>query len=173
MDIYRKDPIPVIYTELNFVRASKESVLMDHPDDRSYLQRTQRVAAGHDCVSTLGKLYQLTIKASFPDDILERDCTTGDLIKWQYYYWKLWDAETLVEERELPAEAIPLEGTRIDQVFLDSIAQAKSCLPWLRTAQDASNSGDYKGYEISNNTATKIEQYEKSLIARLKLNNIK
>lgn len=173
MDIYRKRPIPAIYTELNFVRASKEHVLRDHPDNRSYLQRIQRVAAGQDCVSTLGTLYQLTIKASFPDDILERNCTTWSQIKWRYYYWKLWDAETLIVERELPTEAISLEGTGINRVFLNSIAQPKSCLPWLRTAQDALNSGDYQGYEISNNTAAKIEQYEKSLIARLKLNNIK
>ena len=169
MDIYRKDPIPVIYTELNFVRASKECVLWTIRTTDPICNESSALLLV-TIVCQPGKVVSLTIKASFPDDILE---PVQLLIKWQYYYWKLWDAETLVEERELPAEAIPLEGTRIDQVFLDSIAQAKSCLPWLRTAQDASNSGDYKGYEISNNTATQIEQYEKSLIARLKLNNIK
>ena len=173
MDIYRKIPIPAIYTQLDYVRASNLCILMDHPDDKPNLEKIQRVAAGDVCVSTLDGPVQLIIKASFPDDILERNGTTWDRIEWQYYCWKLWDAENLVVDHEPPAESVSLEEVGINQEFLDSLAHPTSCIDWLHTTQDAYDSGDYKGYELSNNTETKIKQYEKPLIARLKLNNMK
>src|SRR5687767_13125324 len=119
MDAYRKNPVPVIYTQLDFVRAAPPCLLADCPDDLPLLQQLQSIAAGHTCVSTLESPYQMIVKVSFPDDILSRDGTTGILIRWHCYHWKLWDAESLITGRQ-PAEAIHPTNAGIDLTFLGS-----------------------------------------------------
>lgn len=172
MDAYRKNPVPVIYTQLDYVRAAPPSRLADCLDDLPLLKQLQNVAAGHTCVSTLESPHQLIVKVSFPGDLLSRDGTTGKVIQWRFYYWKLWDAESLVTGLR-PAEAVHPINAGIDHASIDSLAHPTSCLPLLRTTKDALDSGYRKGYELDAKTAKDIERVEKKLIARTKLTAMK
>ncbi len=136
MITYRQTTVPVIYTKLKFMRASWPSILADCPDDLPLLQQIQSVAAGHACVSKLERSYQLIVKAEFPDDILERNGSSNEVIEWRSYYWKLYDAQSLVTDRDPPAEAIHIDKAGINTQFLDSLAHPKSCLPMLRATQN-------------------------------------
>lgn len=168
MDAYRKKPIPVIYTQLGFVRASSPCILADCADDLPLLQKLQRVAVGDHCVSELEVPHVLIVKAEFPDDILTRDGSTGDVVTWRKYYWKLWDAESYVTGCQ-PAEAVDSTNAGIDTNFLDSLAHPTSCLPMLRKTEHAFSSGTQKGYQLRSETAAAIDQGEKTLIARIEL----
>lgn len=170
MDAYRKKPIPVIYTQLGFVRASSACILADCADDLPFLQKLQRVAAGDHCVSELEAEpeHELIVKVEFPDDILTRDGSTGDVVTWRQYFWKIWDAESYVT-RSRPAEAVNATNAGIDTDFLRLLAHPTSCLPWLRKTEQAFASGAQKGYQLRSETATAIDQSEKPLIARIEL----
>jgi len=167
MDVYRQSPVPVIYTQLEFVRAPSTCLLADCADDLTLLNLLQRVAAGHACVSELESPHTLILKAEFPDDILDRSGTTGEVIEWRVFQWKLWDAESLVTHSQ-PAEAVHPTNAGITPEFLNSLAHPKSCLPLLRTTQKVFDSGKRKGYQLSSETTAKIEGIEKPLIATTK-----
>ena len=172
MDAYRKKPVPAIYTELGFVRASSPCRLADCPDDISLLRQIQNIAAGHACVSELEIPHQLIIKAEFPDDILTRTGSSGDVIVWKFYHWKLWDAESLVTGAE-PAEAVRPTKAGIEDHLLQSLAHPTSCLPFLRMTEEAFDSGGRQGYTLRSEVAFKLKQLEKPLIARIKLRAMK
>lgn len=172
MDAYRKKLVPAIYTQLGFVRESTPCRFVDCPEDISHLRQYQEIAAGHHCVSKIETEWQLIIKAEFPDDIRARTGTSGDLIIWKYYHWKIWDAESLVTGAK-PAEAVDPTNAGIEDHFLESLAHPTSCLPLLRLAEERFDSGDRKGYTLSSEVAFKLKQLEKPLIATIKLRRAK
>ena len=95
---------------------------------------------------------------------------SGALIKWHVFYWKLWDAESLVTDQR-PAEAVRLANSGIDITVLDSLAHPTSCLPMLRQTQTlfTSERGMYQGYKLNEQTAAVIEEIEQRLFAGIKL----
>ena len=167
MNVYRKKPLPAIYTRLRFVRKASNFTLADCPDDLPYLQQLQRVVAG-ECLSQLERPYWLFVKAEIPDDIVTRDGTSNTNIKWRVFYWKLWDAESLVTHSK-PAEAVHLADAGIDIDFLDGLAHPTSCLSMLHQTQILLESH----YELALNRAEDINKIEKPLIANLKLIELK
>lgn len=175
MDVYRKNPVPVIYTHIEFVRAPCPRMRADCRDDLPLLQQLQSIAAGHACVSVLecDSPHTLIVKAEFPDDILSRDGTSGQVIEWRVFQWKLWDAESLLTNRHPPAEAVHPAVAGIDPEFLESLADPSSCLKMLRETEDTFDSGTRKGYELHPETADAIAVIEKQLIARLNLKSMK
>ena len=174
MDVYRKNPVPAIYTQLRFVRASGPCILADCPEDLPLLKQIQNIAAGNACVSDLETrpAHEIIVKVAFPDDILARTGDSSDAIRWKCYYWKMWDAESLVTGIE-PAEAMDSTDSGIDESFLDSLAHPTSCLPWLRMTEEAFDHSGRKGYTLTNEMASQLEQQEKPLIAQCKLSAMK
>ena len=176
MDVFRKEPIPAIYTELGFVRKSAPFILADCPEDLSRLRQLQSVATGEVCVSELEWLYTFFVKAELPDDIATRDGSSDNILKWRVFYWKLWDAESLVKGSR-PTEAISYENAGIDADFLDSLIHPISCLPMLRETQNlfepANGKDKDKGYELKQETLVAIKRIEKPLIASVKLRTMK
>ena len=168
MEVYRKNPIPVIYTELGFVRAAPPSILADCPEDLPRLQLLQSVAGGQSCVSELERPYWLIVKAELPDDIFVRNGNSWEVIEWRVYFWKLWDAESLVNDSQ-PAEAIRLADAGVNAQFLNSLAHPTSCLPMLRETQKVFG----EGYKLRPKTVAALERIETPLIAGLKLNTMK
>jgi len=83
MEVYRKNPVPVIYTELGFVRAAPPSVLADCPEDLPRLQLLQSVAGGQSCLSELERSHWLIVKAELPDDIFARTGKSWDVVEWR------------------------------------------------------------------------------------------
>ena len=174
MDVYRKEPLPAIYTELGFVRKSAPFILADCPEDLSSLRKLQSVAAGDACVSKLEWSHTFFVKAELPDDIATRDGSSDTVIKWRVFYWKLWDAQSLVKDSR-PTEAISYEDAGIDADYLDSLAHPTSCLSMLRQTQNLfeSDNGRSKGYELKSGMVAAIKEIEKPLIASVKLRTIK
>lgn len=175
MNVYRKEPLPAIYTRLGFVRKfATYGFLADCPEDLSHLRELQSVVAGNACISSLERDYMLFVKADFPDDILTRDGSSDDVIKWGVFCWKLWDAESLVKDSR-PTEAISYEDAGIDADYLDSLAHPTSCLPMLRETQKLfeSANGRDKGYELNPKRAADIKEIEKQLFASIKLRAMK
>ena len=171
MDAYRKEPVPAIYTQLEFVRASR-GILADCFEDVPNLKRIQNIVRGVASISELESPHEIIVKAEFPDNIL---CLTGDSdkpIEWRYYYWKLWDAECLVG-RFPPAEAIDPRDAGIDDLFLDSLGDPTSCLPLLRKTEEVFNNGGRKGYTLTQDMASQLAQLEKPLFARYRLKAMK
>ena len=168
MDIYRKNPVPAIYTWLPFVRASLPRLLADCPDDKARLEQIQNVATGRACVSDLESPTEIIVKAEFPDNILERTYDSGEGIKWTCCYWKLWDAEFLLTGIE-PAEAVCLMDAGIDELFFDALADPTSCIPFLRKVEGVFP----KGYSLSSETAAKLEEHENPIIAQVELKAMK
>jgi 5-methylcytosine-specific restriction endonuclease McrA len=172
MDIYRQQSLPVIYTHLPFIRYVSNAVLADLPEDKYWLEQLKMVASGKRCISVLERPHELIMKGSFPDDILQRDGTTGDLITWQYYYWKLWDVESFINQ-DKPSEAIPLEQTGIGPSNLETLASDTSCVPLLKKCQAMFDYGDYKGYCLTKDAEGKLIEYENRMIAALQLHRMK
>ncbi len=175
MNVYRKEPLPAIYTILGFVRKfATYGLLADCPEDLPRLRELQSVVAGDACISSLERDYMLFVKAEFPDDILTRDGSSDDVIIWGVFYWKLWDAESLVKDSR-PTEAISYEDAGIDADYLDSLAHLTSCLPMLRETQTLfeSDNGKYKGYELKPKRVAAIKEIEKQLFASIKLQKMK
>ena len=176
MDAYRKSPIPVIYTELGFVRAAPPSILADCPKDLPRLQLLQSVARGQSCVSELERSsafersHWLIVKAELPNDIFAWTGNTWKVIEWRVYFWKLYDAEFLVNVSDPhPAEARSLADAGINTQFLNSLAHPTSCLPMLRETQKLFG----EGYKLRQETAVALERIETPLIARLKFGTMK
>ncbi len=175
MDVYRKEPLPAIYTKLGFVRKfATFGWLADCPEDLTCLRELQSVVAGDACISSLEYDYMLFVKAVFPNDIQARDGSSDDVIKWGVFYWKLWDAETLVKDSR-PAEAVSYEDAGINYEFLDSLAHPTSCLPMLRETQKLfeSDNGKNKGYELKPERVSAIKEIEQQLFASFKLRKMK
>ena len=132
MDVYRKKPLPVIYTQLGFVRKSGLFIRADCPEDLPDLQKLQTIVAGAACVSEIEWSYGLFVKLTeIPDSVPRLDGTSDAVIQWRVFYWKLGDAESLVTDSR-PAEAVPLMDAGISTNFLESLAHPISCLPMLR-----------------------------------------
>jgi hypothetical protein len=104
---YRQHKFPVIYTELTFVREWSPSLLADCAEDLGWLNQLKEVASGKQCVSALEHPHVFLVTCEFPDDILERDGTTGDVLEWSSYGWKTYDVENLFISDMEPGEAIP------------------------------------------------------------------
>ena len=173
MDVYRKKPLPAIYTQLGFVRESGPFLIADCPEDLPRLQQLQKIVAGNACLSEIEWSHAFFVKAAaIPDDVLIRDGTSDAVIKWVVFYWKLYDAESLVTDHR-PSEAVRLATAEISTDFLDSLAHPTSCLPMLRKTEDLFNANGRKGYELEPRIATAIKEIEKPLIASLKLRVMK
>lgn len=196
MDVYRQRPVPVIYTQLPFVRPVRK-VVADEPEYIEQLDLLRTVGCGANCVSELEQADQLMVKCVIPDSILDARGTTGQFIGWQYYYWKLYDVQywehveffvrhTTAEEERLiwdigPAEellirrvgpggAVPLEKAGIRASFLETMADDSSCIPLLRKVEAVLGP---KGYSLSKDMERSILEIERPLIARLQLQKMK
>jgi hypothetical protein len=172
MTVYRKRKVPVLYTQLPFVRAAPPGGLADCPEDLEYLRRIQSVASGSECVSLIEASHQLILRADFPDDLLERDGTSGAGVEWSYWHWKAWDVEYLFKQGQ-PAEAIPIEEAGITRKFLESIADQKSCIPFLEDVEILFEEGSRKGYTLNNHNRKLIEQREAGLLAAMRIATLK
>ena len=172
--MYRKTPLPIIYTRLGFLRKSGTCMIADCPEDLPRLQQLQDIVAGNSCLSEIEWSYALFVKAEFPDDVLEAKGTSDVVIKWRVFYWKLWDAESLVTDHR-PAEAVCLTNAGIRTDFVNSVAHSTSCLPMLRVTEDLFESADgtKKGYQLNSEMAVAIKQIEKPLFASMKLRVLK
>jgi hypothetical protein len=62
------------------------------------LQQLKDVAAGRKCISILEDHHEFLIKCVLPDDILDRNGLTDDLLNWRYFSWKMWDVKKIFEE---------------------------------------------------------------------------
>ena len=114
MDVYRKKPLPAIYTQLGFVRESGPFLIADCPEDLPRLQQLQKIVAGNACLSEIEWSHAFFVKAAaIPDDVLIRDGTSDAVIKWVVFYWKLYDAESelLVNRCVKKAQAAFSSGT--------------------------------------------------------------
>lgn len=177
MDVYRKKTIPVIYTELDFIRTTTNTdgcIIVDCAEDLKLLHELQNVAADNVCISSLEQdqwTHTFLIKAVFPDDILDRDGTSGEVIIWHRYYWKSYDAERAINPpiKEKPAEAVPLTDAGIDRDRLEELASTESCIRSLQLTEDLFTDGPNKNYELTKETVDKIKEIEKPLIAGIKL----
>ena len=134
MDFYRREPLPVIYAQLPFVRYSAPVLWADVPEDLRRIEQMKKVALAECCVRTLESPGNFIVKCSLPDDILRRCGRTGQVISWRRFYWAIWDVQWFLDEVE-PAEATPCEEAGIDSQFLDSIASDASCIPLLLGSQ--------------------------------------
>ncbi len=170
MDVYRQAALPAMYTELEFVRRSPLAISVDCPEDLPLIRRMQRVVAGDTCLSEFERLHWLIVKAEIPDDLSALDGTSGTRIEWRYFYWKLWDVESLVTNSR-PAEAVDLGDAAIDIGFLKAKGRAlpKSCLPMLRQTQIMMNGG----YELRPDVEAAIDEKEKPLLASIRLSKMK
>ena len=171
MDVYRKKPLPAIYTQLGFVRELGPCMIVDCPEDLSRLQQLQKIVAGDACVSEIEWTHGLFVKAAIPDDVLMREGTSGTVIEWRIWWWKLWDAQhaqSLVTDR-WPAEAVRLTDAGIGTDFLNLLAHPTSCLPMLRQTEVLFS----KGYELKPEIAAAIKEIEEPLIASMKLRAMK
>jgi hypothetical protein len=157
---------------LSFVREAPPSLLADLPDDLDYLKRLQLVASGKECVSSLEASTQLILKADLPDNILSLVATSGDVVKWSYWYWKAWDVEYLIK-RGQPAEAVPIEGAGISAPFLDSIIDQRSCIPFLENVEILLTEGSKQGYVLANEIRQGIQEREARLLATLRIAALK
>ena len=170
MNSCRTSPLPVLYTKLRFVRFSSAwRIFADCPEDLPYLHRVQSVAQGHTCVAQLEQSHELLLKAEFPADILERDGSSEEVIRWRAYCWKLWDVHSLIGDRHLPAEAIQISEAGVDFHFIGSLAHPISCLPMLRKTQEVFP----QGYTLTQEIASALERMETPLIASLQLHAMK
>ena len=169
MDVYRQKPIPVIFTELPFVRRSDPSCFVDSLEDISTLHELQSVATGKHCVSVLEDRHAFVIKCVLPDDILERNGTTHDLLARHCFFWKMSDIETIFTGSE-PAEAVSLKEAGIYTAYLRSIAQKSSCIPLLqKTATLFSN----RTCKFIHELKTDILAIEERLFAGLEIDALK
>ena len=172
MNVYRRDPVPAIYTCLRFVRDSghqgRKIALVDCPDDLPRLRQLQSVIAGKACVSELERLYDFIVKAEIPDEIKTLSGNSYTLIEWRMFYWRLWDAKSLVTEQQ-PVEAVRFEDADIDIKFLNSLASRESCLPFLEDVEVKLTSGSYKGSELSPQEVKAIKDIETDLFSEMKL----
>lgn len=170
MDVYRQNPLPVIYTRLDFIRApSSVGVIADCPEDLPRLRKLQSIVAGDTCVSEIEWEYAFFIKLNIPHHIVTLNGTSDAVIQWRVFHWKVYDAESLVRDTHNPAEAVSLESAEIDNEFLNSLAHPTSCIPLLRQAEAYFS----KGYELRPKIASAIKEIETPLIAALKLREMK
>ena len=174
MDILRKHNtlIPCIYTELPFIRQSAIAMCVDSDEDRDILKRLKQVATGECCISVLEGPNQIIMKCVFPDDLTRKKGETGELVKFRYFYWKLWDAESLFTGK-MPGEAVSLEFAKIDFAILKTFASIKSCVPLLRKVQDLYDFGHRRGYVFEQKRKQQILDVEKRLAAAIELGRMK
>lgn len=170
MDVYRQKLLPVIYTRLPFVRRSHPAWLADLPEDDEWLEKLKAVASGTRCISTLEPKHVFMVKCVIPDDILEKDGSTGEGITWYYYSWKMWDVQSLVTGRK-PAEAIPVEEAGLDPSFLETKANHDSCIRWLEDVEARSKEG--VGYSLSKDMKRRIREIEEPMLAGVRLDRRK
>lgn len=168
MDVYRKEPLPAIYTKIPFVRESNPILIADCHEDLPRLRKLQGIAAGNNCISQFQWDHAWFVKAEIPDDIGTLDGTSDVVIKWRVFYWKLWDVESLVKDWE-PAEAVLLTSAGISDDFLDSLAHPTSCLDMLRQTEVLFNGG----YQLEPRIVSAIKQIEAPLTASNKLREMK
>ena len=168
MDVYRKELLPAIYTQIPFVRESAPMLIVDCHEDLPRLQKLQGIIAGNNCISQLQWDHTWFVKAGIPDDIGTLDGTSNIVIKWRVFYWKLWDVESLVTDWK-PTEAVLLTSAGIGNDFLDSLAHSTSCLDMLHQTEVLFNSR----YQLKPRIASAIKQIEASLTASNKLRTIK
>ena len=174
MDVYRKRPLPVIYTRLGFVRApSSVGLVADCPEDMPRLRKLQRIVAGDICVSEIQWDYAFFVKLDIPHDIVTLDGTSDAVIQWRIFHWKLYDVESLVRGDHNPAEAVSLKRAGIDTEILDSLAHPTSCIPFLHKVETLFSKGNYKGYRLKPEIASAIKEIEDPLIAALELKDMK
>jgi len=172
MDVYRTTTIPAIYTELDFVRADKNSrIIIDCAEDLEALHRLQDVVKGNACISSVEPRSEtFFIKAIFPDDILDCDGTSDEVIEWRCYYWKIYDALKIIDSSiEKPAEALSLTDAGIDSDRLDELASAESCIPYIQDTEGSLAEGYNENRRLTRESTDKIKEFEKPLIARIKL----
>ena len=142
--------------------------LADCPDDLPRLRQLQRVLAGQACVSELERIYDFIVKAEIPEEVASLSGKSHRVIAWRMFYWRLWDAKSLVTEGK-PVEAVRLEDAGVESKFLESLATCNSCLPFLDEVKVQLTSGSYRGFELSLQEANAIKDFEKHLFSELKL----
>lgn len=171
IEIFRKTRVPAIYTKLDYVRESATVCYADCPKDLELIRQIQDVVKGKICVSNIERLsYHFMIKAVFPENIMDLDGTSDELIEWHFFSWKVWDAETLITHRN-PAEAVPLIKAGIEADFIDTLAHPSSCLPILRETEKMFQ--ENSAYTLDSKIASEIKKIETPLIARIKLHKLK
>jgi len=171
MDVYRTTTIPAIYTELDFVCRTNIFEIDDCADWLKRLRQIQDLVKGNACISSVDEYsYTFFIKAIFPDDILNRNGTSNEEISWHYYYWKSYDALKIIDSSiEKPAEALSLADAGIDSDRLDELASAESCIPYFQDTEDYFAEGYNENRRLTRESTGKIKEFEKPLIARIKL----
>ncbi len=172
MTVYRRQKVPFLYTQLSFVRQAPPSGLADCAEDLEYLKRIQLAASGKECISSLEASHQLMIRVDFPDNVLEYDGTSGNLVEWFFWYWKAWDVEYLFKDGQ-PAESVPIQEAGMTTVLLDSIAEPRSCIPFLEDVEILFNEGTRKGYTLESELRKSIQERENRLLAVRRISTLK
>jgi 5-methylcytosine-specific restriction enzyme A len=170
--VFRRQKVPLLYTQLPFVRQAPPSGLADCAEDLEYLKRIQLAASGKECISTLEASHQLMIRIDFPDNVLEHDGTSGNLVKWFCWYWKAWDVEYLFKDGQ-PAEAVPIQEAGIITELLDSIAEPRSCISFLEDVEILFTEGSRKGYTLERDMRKSIQKRENKLLAARRISMLK
>jgi 5-methylcytosine-specific restriction endonuclease McrA len=175
MNIIRQQKIPLIYTELSFIRKSPPCILTDSEADMNMLKELQSIARGELCLSANENSHELRILDVFPDNIIDLEGCSGEIIEWHYYFWKIYDVESLYTDR-LPGEAVEISSLPIVINQIEELGITKSCIPLLKNTEKRFNYSDYdqgKRYELGSDLLSKIKVREDRLFAIQKASTLK
>lgn len=162
MIIFRKEKIPLIYTQLPFLRQSAPGYIADCEDDLEYIDELKKIANGMICLSQSEADYMFIIRYDIDDNINNYNGDTEKVIESNYYYYKPWDVEYLINKK-IPAEAVLLTDLGIDYQFLYSLGERKSCIPFLKMTSQYFKNPYNEGYKIEEDMIKKIEEVEKNI----------
>lgn len=152
---YRQQLIPVLYTELSFIRGPMKGLRSDGDEDLEAVRVLQRIARGEACVSEIERDDQIIVKMQLPDNILELDGRSNESVVFEFFAWRLWDVECLVT-RDQPSCTVHVDETERKRLL--AFAKAMSCRPYLK---------DVKA--ILNHDGSRTDEQRKEIWAELKL----
>lgn len=115
--IFRKRPIPHVFTAVPFVRLDRGG-FVDSPEDARLLELFRDIVNGKRCVSELDTSYRLVMKIEISPDVVDRTGVTNDPVDWWYFYWKRHDASHVFEPgKPRPFEAVSVKDAGLGCMF--------------------------------------------------------
>lgn len=172
MNIFRINKIPIVYTQLPFLRKSPPIVWADCPQDLHLINKMKNIIDNSACVSVLESSHEIILRADVDDNIINCLGETNEVIKWQYYYYKPWDVEYLIT-KEKPAEAVLLKEIGIDDDYINRLSKRISCIEFLKNAEILFKNPHNNGYKIDDKILNGIMEIEEKLFASYDMDKFK
>ena len=169
MIIYRKDPIPAIYSAIPFLRRTF-AAFVDCQEDYAHIEMLKDIVQGNASLSAIEDIAYLLFAVDFPDDILTLKGQSNELYQYPLYFWKLYDVTYYVKHTE-PAEAISYCKAGLDNSKSSQLASVQSCVTLLRELEKSV--GVAKGTYLSASEERLIVEEEERLSAKKTLQQLK